>query len=146
MTVRFQPSAESGDGPPVTAWRSFVRRQSAWRLEQDGDLDGAERVLNDAFTECPSDVDAALDLCGLLIRRGRRRDALRLLALTERRAPLEAGRLAARLAELHAGLGDPRVAVRWYLRALDGVAEPARELVAERMVELAALLDERAAD
>lgn len=141
MTVRFQPGTEPGDGPSVIVWRSFVRRQSAWRLEQEGDLDGAERVLRDAFTECPGDLDAAVDLCGLLLRRGRRCDALRSLALAERRASAsEAIRLSARLAELHAALGDPRSAVSWYTRALERVVGPERELVAGRAEELAALL------
>lgn len=146
MTVRFQPGEQRGDGPPVTSWRSFVRRQSAWALEQDGDLDGAERVLIDAFVESPADLEAALDLCGLLLRQGRRSEALGTLALAERRAPREAACLAARLAELHAELGDPRVAVSWYARALERIADPARALVAERVVELSALLDESGAD
>lgn len=126
----------------MTVWRSFVRRQSAWRLEQDGDLDGAERVLMDAFTECPGDLDAAMDLCGLLLRRGRRCDALRMLAVAERQASAcEAIRHSARLAELHAELGDPRSAVSWYARALEQVVGPERELVAGRAEELAALLE-----
>lgn len=144
--VRFQPGAEHGAGVPITTWRSFVRRQSAWRLEQEGDLDGAQRVLSDAFAESPADLDAVLDLCGLLLRRGRGGDALRLLALAERRAPDEADRLAARLAELHAELGDPRVAACWYARALDRVVDPARELVVDRLTELTALVEGRGSD
>ena len=141
MTVRFLPGPEGSNGHRGSAWRSFVRRQSAWGLEQEGDLDGAERVLTYAFAECPADLEAALDLCGLLLRRGRRGEAVRLLAIAERGAPHETGRVAARLAELHAELGDPRSAVSWYARALEHVGEPTRGLVAGRVDELTALLE-----
>jgi Flp pilus assembly protein TadD len=137
--------ADPGAGPWPSAWRSFIRRQSAWGLEQSGDFEGAERVLNEAFVECPDDAEVVIDLCGLLLRRGRRREAVALLAAAQLRSPCEAGRLAIRLAMLQGELGDPRTALSWYARALSQVAEPSRELLADRVEQLRSLLDRTAA-
>jgi len=98
---------------------TFAELGRAWMLA--GDPRAAERALRQAIARLPVPADAYLNLADLTARNGRIQDArdalLKYATLVGDDKPLTG--VAVRIADYSVRLGDPRLAVRWFDRAID---------------------------
>jgi tetratricopeptide (TPR) repeat protein len=101
------------------ASETFAELGRAWMLA--GDARAAERALRLAITRLPVPADAYLNLADLTARTGRIQDArdalLKYATLVGDDKPLTS--VAVRIGDYSVRLGDPRLAVRWFDRAID---------------------------
>lgn len=100
-----------------------------------GDADQAESVYRGVLGENPSHVDAMVGLGGVLVNRGRRAEALEVLAAAERLAPASPDVLAA-LARAHRLAGRSSLAVQYIERATAIAPSDENRLAREQILRM----------
>jgi Flp pilus assembly protein TadD len=96
-------------------------------LLEDGDVDGAERILQEAVTRYPVDESAFLEYATLAEKQNQFEAARRALVSYEAIAP-ETADVASRIGSLSLRLNDAPTAVKWLERAADAAPNDVRSL------------------
>jgi tetratricopeptide (TPR) repeat protein len=96
-------------------------------LLEDGDVDGAERTLQEAVTRYPVDESAFLEYAAVAEKQNHFEAARRALVSYEAIAP-ETADIAARIGSLSLRLNDAPTAVKWLERAADAAPSDVRVL------------------